>query len=207
MFPTEHDKEYKRWTVDGGDEKFRYDYNLNSESLVMDLGGYKGQFASDIFARYNCRVLVFEPVKLFAEKIKDRFKSNGKIEVFCLAVGEKRRTEVINLCGDGSSMYATGSAKETIQFEDVAEFFAQHHIKSVDLLKVNIEGGEYELLSRLIQLGIISKIKNIQVQFHNISTDSQVRMEMICNALRKTHCPTYQYKFVWENWALNDKSN
>ena len=69
-------------------------------------------------------------------------------------------------------------------------------------MKINIEGGEFELLERLIQTGLISRIKNIQVQFHNIAVESTKRMEKIHQGMYKTHQPTFQYKFVWENWVL-----
>jgi hypothetical protein len=81
FFPTEHDKELKRWYQCDRDEELRYAYPLTDDSLVIDLGGYKGQWASDIYARYNCRVFIFEPVKVFHEKIKNRFKENNKINV------------------------------------------------------------------------------------------------------------------------------
>ncbi|MBU0533513.1 MAG: FkbM family methyltransferase [Candidatus Omnitrophica bacterium] len=204
MFPTEHDKEIKRWYSDGGDEKLRYNYDLDRDSLVMDMGGYKGQWASDIYASYNCRVLIFEPVKSFAEQIQRRFKNNPNIEVFCLALGKNRRQEIISLCDDGSSVYRDAPVKKTIQFEDVAEFFTKHDIKNIDLMKINIEGGEYELLPRLIETGLVNKIKNIQIQFHNVLTDSKAHMKRICSELSKTHKPTYQYKFVWENWVRCD---
>lgn len=201
MFPTEHDKEIRRWWSDGGDERFRYDYELNNESLVIDLGGYKGQWASDIYARYNCRLLVFEPVKLFAENIEERFRKNPRIEVFCLGLGKNRRQDVIALSDNGSSLYRDAPVKETIEFEDVAEFFGKHNIESIDLIKVNIEGGEYELLPRLLETGLINRIKNLQIQFHNVGRESEMRMEIICRELAKTHSRTYRYKFVWENWV------
>jgi len=204
MFPTEHDKEVRRWWSDGGDEMFRYDYELNNDSFVMDLGGYKGQWASDIYARYNCRVLVFEPVKLFAEKIEERFKKNPRVQVFCLALGKNRGQEVIALSGNGSSVYRNGQVIETIEIEDVVEFFDKHNIKSVDLMKVNIEGGEYELLPRLLESGLVKRIKHIQIQFHDVGPDSEMCMGKICRELEKTHRPTYQYKFVWENWVRRD---
>ena len=204
MFPTAHDKEIKRWYSDGGDEKFRYNYDLDSESLVIDLGGYKGQWASDIYARYNCRVLVFEPVKSFAERIEKRFKNNPNVEVFCLALGKNRRQEIIALRDDESSMYRDAPVKETIQIEDVADFFTKHDIKSIDLMKINIEGGEYELLTRLIEAGLVNRIKYIQIQFHDVLVDSEAHMKRICSELTKTHRPTYQYKFVWENWVRCD---
>lgn len=65
LLPTKQEKEVKRYFADGGDEVFRYDFDLNNESLVLDFGGFKGQWASDIYSRYNCRILVFEPVKLY----------------------------------------------------------------------------------------------------------------------------------------------
>lgn len=204
MFPSEHDKEVQRWFADGGDEKFRYDYDLNGDSLVIDLGGYKGQWASDIFARYNCHVLVFEPVSSFAVKIEERFKNNPKIEVFRVALGAKKRQDVIALAEDGSSVYGDTLKKELIQVEDVSNFFAVHNVETVDLMKVNIEGGEYELLQRLLAAGLIMKIKNLQIQFHNIEVDSEIRMLGIFSELSKTHRPTYRYKFVWENWVRRE---
>lgn len=206
FFPTEMEKEVKRWYAEDIDERLRYEYDLNSESLVLDLGGYKGQFASDIYARYNCRVLVFEPVNAFAEKIEERFKRNSKIEVFHFALGSKARQEVISLQAEGSSLYRNSPNKTAIDFLDINEFFILNNIQHVDLIKINIEGGEYELLPRLFETGLISKIKHIQVQFHDLDSTSEAYMIEICSILSKTHSPTYQYKFVWENWVRHVES-
>jgi len=61
--------------------------------------------------------------------------------------------------------------------------------------------GEYELLEKLIETGLIGIFENVQVQFHDVAPDSHSRMERIQKALGKTHTPTYQYEFVWENWT------
>jgi FkbM family methyltransferase len=204
VFPTEGDRAVKRWWKDGGDERFRYDYDLSSDSLIVDLGGYKGQWASDMHGRYGCRVLVFEPVRSFADKITERFKKNPRIQTFCLALGKNRRQETFFLSADGTSAYGDASAKATVQFEDVAEFFRTHDIGEIDLMKVNIEGGEYELLPRILETKLIRNIKHLQIQFHDVAPDSRQRMDEICRALALTHQPTYQYKFVWENWTRRD---
>lgn len=200
LFPKEIDKELKRFLSEDCDDKLRYEYDLNKSSLVLDLGGFKGQWASDIYSRYNCRILIFEPVKLFACKINERFKNNQNIEVFNLALGATSRIETISLNADGSSVHINTNTKESIQFEDVETFFVSNEIKHIDLMKVNIEGGEYELLTRLVETGIINNIDNLQIQFHDIGIDATTHMDMICNDLAKTHKPTYKYKFVWENW-------
>ena len=43
-------------------EKLRYKYPLTKDSVVLDVGGYKGTFAAEIVRRYGCHVYVFEPV-------------------------------------------------------------------------------------------------------------------------------------------------
>jgi len=202
FFPTEHDKELERWYLDDCNDSSKTNYDLDSSSLAIDLGGYKGQWASDVFSQYDCRVMVFEPVSTFAKKIEERFTKNPKIKVFNLALGAKRRQDTIFLNKDGSSVYREGGEAEVIQLEDVVDFFCNHKIDCCDLMKINIEGGEFELLPRLIETGLIKKIKNIQIQFHNIAPDSERNMEAICAELAKTHTPIYQYKFVWEGWVL-----
>ena len=39
------------WVRDRGDQTLRLDYDLAAASIVFDLGGYEGQWASDIFGR------------------------------------------------------------------------------------------------------------------------------------------------------------
>ena len=205
LFPTLHHKEVIRYFKDGGDDRFRFDFDLDKEAIVIDLGGYKGQWASDIFAKYLCRILVFEPVASFSDKIADRFKANSKIEVFCLALGDSKKTELIGISDDGSSFFVKSQLHVQMEFEDVAEFFGTHNIGYVDLLKINIEGGEYELLSRLIETGLIHSINQIHVQFHDFVPNAEARMADLHQKLLLTHDLKLQYKFVWENWVLRTK--
>ena len=76
----------------------------------------------------------------------------------------------------------------------------EKNISKVDLIKINVEGGEYSLLERMIDKQIIENFKNIQVQFHKFFPNSAQRRNAIRNALSKTHFITYDYPFIWENW-------
>ena len=73
-------------------------------------------------------------------------------------------------------------------------------ISHCHLLKMNIEGGEYEVLPRLIETGLILAVDNLQIQFHPIDSQSPGRMKAIQLALEKTHELTWRYQWVWENW-------
>lgn len=193
----------KKWYADGGDYRFRFDYELDERSFVLDLGGYEGQWASDLYARHRCRIAIFEPVARFARAIEARFRKNSDIRVFAFGLGATSRTETIYLKGASSSSHKKQTQSEQIEIVDVRQWFEDHDVQAVNLLKVNIEGGEYELLERLISTGLIGRIDDLQVQFHNFLPDAPARMEELQRLMRATHTPTYQYRFVWENWRRN----
>ena len=187
------------WFTAKGDTTLRLNYDLNENSIVFDLGGYMGQWTSDIFAKYCCTVYCFEPVRHFYEGIERRFAKNNKVKVYRFGLAGSNRTESISLLADGSSLYR-GEKNEGIQLVEFDQFMTQKGIEKIDLVKINIEGGEYELLEHLIEKKIVNRIDNIQVQFHDFVKDASERMEMIQRRLSETHAPTYQYEFVWENW-------
>ena len=43
--------EFQRWFADNGDRTHRLNYDLNSNSVVFDVGGYKGDFAFSIYEK------------------------------------------------------------------------------------------------------------------------------------------------------------
>ena len=77
-----HKREYRRtvaqFYADGGDTRLRFDYDLTPDSHVLDLGGYEGQWASDLYARRRCRIDVFEPVTRFAAAIARELAKTGE---------------------------------------------------------------------------------------------------------------------------------
>lgn len=199
--PNDRDRQFARWRADAGDETLRMEYPLSRESLVLDLGGYRGQWASDLYARYGCRLEVFEPVPSFAEAIAARFRHNEDIRVHAFGLAGRTQTEQITVCEDGSSTFRSGAQQQSIELVDIATWFAEHPHDHVDLMKVNIEGGEFELLMRMIEADLMDRVTHFQIQFHNFVPDAAVRMDSILAALSKTHEPCYQYRFVWEGWS------
>ncbi len=201
IFPSHIDRMARLWESDGGDEAFRFDYELDDNSVVIDLGGYDGQWASDIYSRYGCTVYIFEPVLEYSEKIAKRFAKNPKIKVFSYALGGTSRTLEIAVSGTSSSVFTEvgGKPLHKIQVVDASKWLEDAKLDSIDLMKVNIEGGEYELVDRLIAADKIRLIKDIQIQFHDVRPDSKAHMNRIQQQLARTHKKTYAYEFIWEN--------
>ena len=202
-FPNKQQKLVKKYFQDGGDDKFRFNYQLDNNSIIIDCGGYMGQWASDIYSRYRSNIYIFEPVHDFFTIIQNRFLKNPDIHCFEFGLGNSNRNETIFLSANGSSTFGSNDQGEQMKMIDVKEWIEKNGIKKINLLKLNIEGGEYELLNRLIECDLIKIIDNIQIQFHNVSNDSYIVVNDIRSFLYKTHKPTYTYDFVWENWVKN----
>lgn len=196
------------WFRIDGDNTLRLEYKLDKDSIVFDLGGYVGDWTDKIHKRYGCNIYVFEPVKDFFYKIAARFIGNKQIFVYQFGLGNSTKNEIINLLDDGSSTIreglATNQKTEEIVIKKASDFFIENNIKTIDLMKINIEGGEYDLLDHLIESGFIKNILNIQVQFHNFFPDAEKRMVGIQEKFSKTHKKTYSYRFVWENWTMSE---
>lgn len=192
----------RKWNADKGDETLRLNYPLNESSVVLDLGGYKGQWASDIYSMYRCRILIFEPYLPFAEAIKNRFKYNNDISVFKFGLSDVNEHIPFTNSEDGSSAFIASKATEKIELRSVADFLEQEKIVKADLVKMNIEGGEYALLEAMIQNDLLKRFENLQIQFHGFVENAEERMLNIQQHLSETHELTYQYRLVWENWKL-----
>ena len=198
--------EVARWSRDNGDTTLRLNYPLSEDSVVFDLGGYKGDFAAKMVDLYDCNVYVFEPLPIFHNACIERFSENGRVRCFNYGLSKENGFLNITVDDDASSfsVHSHNNASIEAQIRSVAEFIANNDINTIDLMKINIEGGEFDVIPALIESGDISKIKYLQVQFHNFIENSAEKRQEIRNALMKTHNEMWNYEFVWESWELKE---
>lgn len=192
---------WEKYIKQGG-EQLRLDYELNEESILFDMGGYDGQFASDFYSKFLCNIYIFEAHKPFAENIKIRFKRNNKIRVFDYGLASEDGYLEISIDSVSSSTFKKTNEMATIALKKASEFINNQKISKIDLMKINIEGGEYDLLHHLIDSNKIQNIRNLQIQFHDFVPDALDKMYNVRALLSKTHQPTYLCDFIWENWSI-----
>ncbi|WP_164921024.1 FkbM family methyltransferase [Thermosynechococcus vestitus] len=198
-------REVRRWFRDRGDQTLRLDYPLTSDSLVIDVGAYRGDFANAIYEQFGCRVLLFEPVAEFYAYCVERFRAIPRIEVYGYGLGTNDALLPIEVKGDGSSFISfvqphTPQRQACIKRAD--RVFEELALKQIDLMKINIEGGEYDLLELLISSGWIRRIRFLQIQFHNFFPEAPERRQAIRAKLGASHEEMWNYEFVWESWVL-----
>lgn len=187
-----------------------FEHDLDANSLVLDVGAFNGEYADKIFHKYHCEIHCFEPMRGYYNELARRFEEEPRVHLHQVGLSNRTYQTSMGVGGLGSSEFGFFLKKEQVQMQDVAEVFAKLD-RNVDLLKINIEGGEYPLLQRMIEKDLLRRCKKVMVQFHDIPVSEKsakaLRLELI-EGIEKTHDPTFSYPFVWEAWerrSLNVK--
>lgn len=197
----------EQWNSADGENLLRFNHDLNQNSVIFDVGGYKGETTEEFLKRYNCEVYIFEPVAEFAQIIKEKFQNNPKVHIFEFGLSNKTTTKSITLEENAASVYKKNEDSEKISLVKISDFIRENKIAKIDLMDINIEGSEFDLIQDLIESGDINKVDNLQVQFHWFVNNAEKKMRDLQNKLTDSHFLTFEHKFVWENWKKYDKKD
>jgi FkbM family methyltransferase len=182
-----------------------YDAPIKNRSVIVDVGAYSGEWAEKVYNRYNAKLYAFELDPSTFPLLNNRFI--GKSDVFCFDYGLGKKDEVLTLtqCGMGSTLYDGSNAQVArtvkVNVRDIVSVFDELNLNNIDLLKINIEGGEYDLLDRLIESGRIAIVDCLMVQFHEWLDNANFRRLIIRHRLKKTHKVIWSHPFIWEQWV------
>lgn len=193
---------FSLWRDHQGDETYIPDHDLNSNSVVLELGGFTGAWATQVYNKFKCKVYAIEPIKEFYDQMVTKFKDQNSIHLLNVGVGTEDKKGVIYLSDDGSSSNAENNIPIEVEFRTLNRILEEWGIEEVDLLQINIEGDEYSVLEHMLDTNSIDKIKTLQVQFHLGIENDRERKEAICEKLKaKGFKLKYSYPFVWEAWT------
>lgn len=180
------------------DKTLRFNYLLDNNSIVVDLGARHGNWSNIIRQKYNSKIYCFEVVPRFCQDLK-----NMGYTTFCTAVSDKKdKVKLGTVEGESSMFYNPEFESDSIPASEIFELIGH---KEIDLMKINVEGAEYPILRNLIETGLIKNIKNLQVQFHLFDwLDVRDEYEQLALDLNKTHYTSWKFPFVWENWKIKN---
>lgn len=192
---------FRQWKRENGPSRL-YDYAaLQSGTVVLDFGGFRGEWTDMVLtAQPKANVHVFEPHPGFADALNARFGKDPRVHVHPFALGSDDGVLHLSDAGDASSAVADHGKSFEAPVVSVTRFFASHDLPRIDLVKVNIEGGEYDLLPALIAAGVMSRIQRLQVQFHLFDPSLSPARDAIRADLARSHDCAWCYPFVWEEW-------
>tara|TARA_A100000164_G_C21878547_1_gene758974 strand:- start:662 stop:1369 length:708 start_codon:yes stop_codon:yes gene_type:complete len=191
------------WNLRDGDNKASLNYPIKQESIVFDIGAYKGSLSKKVYKKFQCQLYLFEPLKEEYEYLKQYFKDNIEdVKVFNFGLLDKDQEMYFSDISGASSIFERpeGSLSINVKMKSFKSFVEENSIESIDLMYINIEGSEYKLLNEIIDSGYIENINFLQIQFHTFVNDSTELRRLIREQLRKTHKCIFNYPFLWESW-------
>lgn len=190
-------------------EKLLYELPITTSDLVVDAGGFAGEWTSKMLIRYGCRSEIFEPIPAYSESLQRLFRENAMVQVHAAALGGSARTTSFSIASDSSSEFLSNGVSDSIEVEvkDIFSFIESLNEEYIACLKLNIEGGEYEVLERLIDMNQTSRFKSFLIQFHKQPEGWEERYNKITLRLRETHNLEWCYPMVWEKWVRRENIN
>lgn len=188
-----------------GGNSLLFPVDLPADSLCVDFGGYKGDWVLGCLDRRNLsNFWVYEPVPKYFKEIEEIFIATLSVTVHPYALADESSSVEIQVDGAATTLFGTKEASDSssivrIRCEPYLLFENQVSGRTLDWVKMNIEGSEYELIRFLESSQILKRVKTLVVQFHEIEGESLESMHMI---LDRTHVKKWGYEFVWERWDV-----
>tara|TARA_R100000008_G_C3526297_1_gene136772 strand:+ start:21 stop:782 length:762 start_codon:yes stop_codon:yes gene_type:complete len=205
-------------------------FDFTNDTVFLDLGAYKGReietLTSDPFPK-NIQIYSFEPHPVFFKDLKEKYGDKSNVHLYQTAVSFTNHkgllffkgSEGINAKNAGASLcihkideaYDTPrdkaeseSSKITVDCVDIAELMNALNCE-IDFLKLNVEGLEYSLIDRLLNTGLISKVKNILLSDHTGCFANLDHLELTLEALIKLKraCKSLDLNvYIWDETHL-----
>ncbi len=177
-------------------------FGLDETSVALDVGAFDGSWSRSLWDLGQPTIYAFEPAPGALGRAHEKLDELDRVHLFPYGLGAADETVSMGLSGLGSSLYVEGTmGSAEVEVRDVVGVLDELELDHVDLMKLNIEGAEYDLLDRLIDAGRLSSIDRVLVQFHEWHPHAYRRRRRIRRALATTHDETWCHPWVWECWT------
>ena len=150
--------------------------HINNNSIILDIGANIGDVTDVIMKNYNPNIFCYEPNISCYNYMLKRFKKNSKIKIFNVAVSNfsgktflyfHNKSTNISEFNERSSLKKEKDGLDInkkievncINIKEIIEKYNQ-----IDLIKIDIEGSEYEVMPEIIKNK--DKIKMVLCETH-----------------------------------------
>lgn len=176
--------------------------DLKPHDVIIDVGGYEGNWSRIVVEKYGCSALIFEPIKSFHAQISESLATHPlrrHFDVINSGVGATSGETTMGVKGDSSGVAADGP-QETVSIIGVDRLFnnlKQAWPPEIACMKLNCESSEFPILEAMLAQDLVKHVRTIHVQFHNIVPNAQARMDAIIAGICKTHDILWDAPWCW----------
>lgn len=151
--------------------------------LVIDAGAHRCEFANAIAEKYNVSVISLEPnLSLFPDRLDPRVV----LLRAAIAVQDGEAVFAIDDNPEASRLVGGGPAEtisgQIVQTRSLSSLLDEYPTTEVELLKLDIEGAEYDVLNMASQ-EVLARCKQISVEFHPFNAKEPSDRAKICDTI------------------------
>lgn len=161
----------------------KYDcYELNNLDVVLDIGANNGLFSLLMLENGCNKIYAFEPNKESLINLKHIFKHTDKVSIIEKAVYtddkdleffiDPNNTTIGSLSEHHLQIHASNIQKVIVPAISLKTFIESNNINKISLVKMDIEGAEYEVIEQL-QEDVYEKIDSFLIEYHD-NTDKRI---------------------------------
>lgn len=177
---------------------------LGPDSIVLDLGANRGEFAQEITRRYGVSCLAVEPNSELAGSITP----TDRIRVRRLAIADRDGPVDLQVSDEteASSLYGV-SIGAHLRTEEVpgmsfSSLLVEEGLHQVDLAKVDIEGAEVPLFLAT-PADVLKRVAQFNVEFHDFTgAVSADQMRQVIRRLTGLGFRAIKFSRINHNWLF-----
>nr|MDD3720718.1 FkbM family methyltransferase [Candidatus Gracilibacteria bacterium] len=167
---------------------------LQKSKIIFDIGSHLGFFSLWCLKQnLDLKIHIFEASKENFEKSNALLKDYEKNIIFnnVFVDYEKNIKEIwinqeksMQTSFYNNQFLCFSNEKENVKCINLMEYIKENNIKNIDLVKIDIEGYEFELLSNINEK-IFTITKTLIFEYHILFPDFNLKFELLQNKLKK----------------------
>lgn len=175
---------YKEFFVEG----IYNSLNIDNLNVVIDIGANVGLFTKYMLYKNAKKVLCYEPNKSAFNCLSKNYQNNNSVFLNNLAVSTNN--DKLRLYLDVNNTLVSSAKRNTSDFYDVdsitlKQILTQNNLEKVDLIKIDIEGMEYELIGHM-EDDVFDKVNSFIIEYHDVeSMDKSTGVKTLSEKLKE----------------------
>jgi len=186
-------------------------FDVEEQEVVVDIGASVGPFLETIKDK-NPTAFAIEPHPELFETLKKNTKDMMRITHICKAIGDNNGETTVNTLFD-PDVINTGESEvyHTLQTVKWSSLLKQYRIKQIDFLKMDCEGGEYDIFNDDNMQWIKDNVKKIVGEWHLATPEQQAKFRHFRDTYLRYFDNFEVYSFdevnikhdLWTDWFID----
>lgn len=162
-----------------------FNHRVNERLTIFDVGANRGEYCKRILNTFpNCTIFAFEPSPTTFSLLEKNLEDEPRVKVFDFGLGENMEQRSLYK----ESQYAKiGSLTklnvsddrytENVSIRTIDQVAEDLQLNSIDLLKIDVEGHEFEVMRGGTGIIEMNKVKLIQFELGGSSIDNKTNLK------------------------------